>query len=338
MHKPEPFQKESVRIGTLREQLRTVAGLDLTVCVEVSEAADRIIKSKHVHRPGLALAGYTELFAHRRIQVLGNTECRYLSWLSEAERLTAFQRLLSFDVPCVVLTAGNELQPELREAAQTQGVPILCTEEPTVPFMSVLRDWLEDHFSLQVSLHGSLVDVYGIGLLVTGRAGIGKSEVALDLVERGHRLVADDIVIASKKSETVLMGSGTELGQHFMEIRGLGVVDIRSMFGIRAIRYQKRIEVVVELHTWDDEEDYTRLGLSDDEENVLDVALPLVKLPIVPGKNVTVICEVIAMNYLLKHYGYDSAEVFKERLADRLEKRKESFPRRGIEWFETDTE
>lgn len=338
MHKPKPFQKESVLISTLREELRTVAGLDLTVCVDVPDSADRIIKSKHVHRPGLALSGYTELFAHRRIQVLGNTECRYLSWLSEADRLAAFERLLSFDVPCVVVTAGNELQPELREAAQTQGVPILCTEEPTVPFMSVLRDWLDDHFALQVSLHGSLVDVYGIGLLITGRAGIGKSEVALDLVERGHRLVADDIVIASKKSETVLMGSGTELGQHFMEIRGLGVVDIRSMFGIRAIRYQKRIEVVVELHPWDDEEDYTRLGLSDDTESVLDVALPLVKLPIVPGKNVTVICEVIAMNYLLKHYGYDSAEVFKERLANRLEKRKEGFPRRGIEWFETDTE
>lgn len=338
MHKPKPFQKKSVRIGTLREQLQTVAGLELAYCVEVPDTPDRIIKSKHVHRPGLALAGYTELFAHRRIQVLGNTECRYLSWLSDEDRLAAFKRLLSFDVPCFVLTAGNELQPELREVAHQHAVPILCTGEPTVPFMSVLRDFLEDHFAFQVSLHGSLVDVYGIGLLITGRAGIGKSEVALDLVERGHRLVADDIVIASKKTETVLMGSGTELGQHFMEIRGLGIVDIRSMFGIRAIRYQKRIEVVVEMHPWDEEEEYVRLGMSDATEAILDVELPLVKLPIVPGKNVTVICEVIAMNYLLKHYGYDSAEVFKERLSDRLKGRKGSFPKRGIEWFEHDTE
>ena len=173
--------------------------------------------------------------------------------------------------------------------------------------MSRLRDFLEDQFAKQLTLHGSLMDVYGIGILLTGPAGIGKSEVALDLVERGHRLVADDVVIATKKTEGVLMGSGTDLAQHFMEIRGLGIVDVRAMFGVRAIRHQKRVEVIVRIHPWDENEEYTRISMVDETDTILDVELPVVKLPIVPGKNITVICEVIAMNYLLRHYGYDPA-------------------------------
>jgi hypothetical protein len=181
-----------------------------------------------------------------------------------------------------------------------------------------LREFLEDQFALQQTLHGSLVDVYGIGLLLLGKSGIGKSEVALDLIERGHRLVADDVVVVSKKSESVLIGSGTELTQHFMEIRGLGIVDVRAMFGIRAIRFQKRVEVVVGMELWEPEKEYTRLGMVEDHYEVLDTRLPLVKLPIVPGKNVTVICEVIAMNHLLRHYGYDPAQVLARRLAERI--------------------
>ena len=213
------------------------------------------------------------------------------------------------------------------------------TETPTVPFISQLRDVLEDQFAEQLTLHGSLVDVYGIGLLLAGPAGIGKSEVALDLVERGHRLVADDVVIATRKTEGVLLGSGTDLAQHFMEIRGLGIVDVRAMFGVRAIRYQKRIEVIVRIHPWDESEEYTRIGMVDETDSILGVEMPVVKLPIVPGKNVTVICEVIAMNHLLRHYGYDPAEVFQRRLKDRIEARRGGgAPRRGIEWFEHDIE
>jgi HPr kinase/phosphorylase len=182
------------------------------------------------------------------------------------------------------------------------------------------------------------VDVYGIGLLLIGKPGIGKSEVALDLVERGHRLVADDVVIATKRDEAILMGSGTELVQHFMEVRGLGLVDIRAMFGIRAIRFQKRIEVVVNMQLWDSEKEYTRINMVEDTHEILGVDLPMVQVPITPGKNITVICEVIAMNYLLRHYGYDPAEVFTERLRQRIQSDGPPTPRRGIEYFEQDYE
>jgi HPr kinase/phosphorylase len=176
-------------------------------------------------------------------------------------------------------------------------------------------------------------------MLLTGKSGIGKSEVALDLVERGHRLVADDVVILTRESANVLMGSGTDLVQHFMEIRGLGIVDVRAMFGIRAIRFQKRVEVVVNMQLWDPSQEYTRIGMIDEHEALLGVKMPLVRLPITPGKNVTVICEVIAMNHLLRHYGYDPAEVFASRLAQRIEdKNRQNTPSRGIEYFEHDYE
>jgi HPr kinase/phosphorylase len=180
--------------------------------------------------------------------------------------------------------------------------------------------------------------VYGIGLLLIGKSGIGKSEVALDLVERGHRLVADDVVMATKREDAILMGSGTELVQHFMEVRGLGLVDIRSMFGIRAIRFQKRIEVVVHMQLWDEEKEYTRINMVEDTHELLGVDLPKVEVPITPGKNITVICEVIAMNYLLRHYGHDPAEVFTERLRKRIQQKGAPAPRRGIEYFEQDYE
>jgi HPr kinase/phosphorylase len=338
MRQPTPYRKESISVEYLAERMRERVGVEMRPYNGV-DARQRSVTEASIHRPGLALAGYTELFTHHRVQVLGNTECRYLAWLGEAERQAAFERLLDFDLPCIVLTAGNTLPEPLRRAAEASGVPLFRTSEETVPFMSVLRDFLEDQFAEQLTLHGSLVDVYGIGLLLTGPAGIGKSEVALDLVERGHRLVADDVVIATKKASSVLMGSGTKLVQHFMEIRGLGIVDVRAMFGVRAIRYQKRVEVVVQIHHWDEAEEYTRIGMVDETQSILGVEMPVVKLPIVPGKNVTVICEVIAMNHLLRHYGYDPAEVFKRRLQDQIEARRGGgAPRRGIEWFEHDTE
>ena len=180
--------------------------------------------------------------------------------------------------------------------------------------------------------------MYGIGLLLTGKAGIGKSEVALDLVERGHRLVADDVVIATRRDGSILMGSGTDLVQHFMEVRGLGLVDIRAMFGIRAIRFQKRIEVIVNMQIWDPDREYTRIHMVEDTQEILGVDLPTVQVPITPGKNITVICEVIAMNYLLRHYGYDPAEVFAKRLRQRIQQRGGARPARGVEYFEQDYE
>ena len=339
MHEPQPFQKESITVDYLIHKLRDRVGIAIEPGTEV-DATDRLITESHIHRPGLALAGYTELFTHQRVQVLGNTECRYLAWLGDEAAGEAWARLLSFDLPCIILTAGNTLPDALAELATARGVPIFRTPVPTVPFITRLRDVLDDQFAQQLTLHASLVDVYGIGLLLNGPAGIGKSEIALDLVERGHRLVADDVVIASRKSYDVLMGGGTDIAQHFMEVRGLGIVDVKAMFGVRSIRHQKRIEVSVRLSHWDPDEEYTRIGMVDEMQSVLGVELPLVKLPIVPGKNVTVICEVIAMNHLLRNNGYDPAEEFGRRLQERIAAKTGGGgpPRREVEWFEHDFE
>ncbi len=336
-HQPIAYKKESITVEFLAEQLRTSVGLDIESVNDVA-GVDRLVTESNLHRPGLALAGYIDLFTHQRVQILGNTENLYLKHLSQTERAKAFRHLVKFPIPCIFLTEDNKLYKSLVNMATKAGIPIFRTSMPSTEFMSVLRDFLTDQFALQQSVHASLVDVYGIGLLLVGKPGIGKSEVALDLVERGHRLVADDVVIVTKKEESLLMGSGTALVQHFMEIRGLGLIDVRAMFGVRAIRFQKRVEVVVNMHIWDPDEEYTRLGMVEDAYDILGVKLPMVKLPITPGKNVTVLCEVIAMNHLLAHYGYNAADVFAERLADQIQSSSRDVPQRGIEYFEHDYE
>ncbi|WP_022835947.1 HPr(Ser) kinase/phosphatase [Salisaeta longa] len=331
------FQKSSITVAFMADQLREAVGVPLDKHNAVDDSA-RPVTESNLHRPGLALAGYVELFTHQRVQVLGNTEHRYLRHLGPDARAEAFGHLMQFDLPCIICTDGNALPaPQLQQATE-HGIPVYGTAWPTVRLMEALRTLLNDQFAPQRVVHGSLVDVYGIGLLLMGKPGIGKSEVALDLVERGHRLVADDVVVATRQEAGVLMGSGTDLVQHFMEVRGLGLVDVRAMFGIRAIRFQKRIEVVVDMQLWDEDKEYTRLHMVEDTHDILDVALPTVQVPITPGKNITVICEVIAMNYLLRHYGYDAAEVFTERLRARIRGESPSVPRRGIEYFEGDYE
>lgn len=297
---------------------------------------ENLITDKSLHRPGLALAGYVELFTYNRVQVVGNTEIRYLNSLEETKRRAAFTRLLEFKIPCIILTDSNALPEDYYRAAAERGIPMFGSTLETTKLAYFLADFLDDQFSPQVVIHGSFVDVYGIGILITGRSGIGKSEVALDLVERGHRLVADDVVMVTRKGEGILIGAGTDLVKHFMEIRGLGLIDVRSMFGIRAIRFQKRVEVVIELEEWLPDVDYTRTGLDELAFGLLDVEVPLVKLPIFPGKNVTVIAEVIALNYLLKHYGYDPAKQFARRLEQMIGDKKKGS--RAIDYFEHDFE
>ena len=301
--------------------------------------SDRLITEKNLHRPGLALAGYVELFTYHRVQIFGNTEIKYLNSLPEEERIASFSRLFGFEIPCIVVTNGNELSPCLLEVATRHQVPVFYTAFQTTKAYYYMSDFLDDQFAPQTVIHGAFVDVYGVGVLFIGRSGIGKSEIALDLVERGHRLVADDVVVVTQNAEGILMGSGTDLVKHFMEIRGLGLIDIRSMFGIRAIRFQKRLEIIVHLEEWDDASEYERTGLDSREADVLGVSIPHVQLPIFPGKNVTVITEVIALNYLLKHYGYDAAIEFSKRLQHRIDQR--NAPRsddRAIDWFEHDFE
>ena len=297
---------------------------------------EREITDKNIHRPGLALAGYVELFTYDRVQIFGNTEIRYLNHLTFDERINTVKTIFKFDLPCIFVTGENKLDDELVAIATEHHVSVILTPLETTKFVYFISDFLDDHFAPQTVLHGSFVDVDGIGVLITGRSGIGKSEIALDLVERGHRLVADDVVMVTRKGEGILMGAGSDVVKHYMEIRGLGLIDVRSIFGIRSIRFQKRVEIIVELQEWRDDIEYTRTGLDHENISILGVSLPHIKLPIVPGKNITVIVEVIAMDYQLKHYGYDSAKEFAKRLDAAIAEKTKG--KRVINYFDHDFE
>jgi len=303
--------KPKLTVGRLVERLRETLALEP---IPNFKGADREILSPNVSSPGLVLAGYVERFPAHRLQVFGETEITYIASRSESERRTILGTFFSFPLPAVFVTKGQHAPAEMVELAAAAGVPIIGSRLKTNEFFTRIKPWLEEEFAPTTTLHGSLADVFGVGLLLIGRSGIGKSECVLDLVERGHRLVADDVVMVTRRGTEVLLGRGHELQRHYMEIRGVGLVDVPSVFGIRAVRQQKRIEVVVELVDWDPELVIDRTGLDREGTTILDVTLPKIAVPLNPGKNITVIAEVIAMNHLLKYSGIDPAERFNERL------------------------
>jgi HPr kinase/phosphorylase len=286
-----------------------------------------------IHRPGMALMGFIENFLPERLQILGQTESIYLSQLSDDDCRRSIDRLFQFDIPGVMVAKSLDVPAYFVQRANECGVPVLRTPMSTTPFIHQLTSYLDAMFSPQTNLHGSLVDVYGVGLLFTGRSAIGKSETALDLVERGHRLVADDVVTITRRHGDILIGTGNQLLRHHMEIRGLGIIDVQAVFGIRSIRVQKRVEVQVELREWRADEDYDRTGLDRRQAEILGVSVPSVVIPIVPGKNVTVIAEVIALDYLLKAYGYNAAERLNAHLMEMMKRRSQAKA-----WVREDTE
>ena len=279
---------------------------------------DRPIPDPEVASPGLALAGYTGRFMPRRLHVLGETEISYLNSLDAAERRSRLERFFEYDLPCVFVTKGQEVPTELIDLARVRGIPLLRSRLKTAEFYRRIKPIVEEAFAPRTTLHGSLADVYGVGLLFIGQSGIGKSECVLDLVERGHRLVADDIVQVVRRGSDILIGSGHELAAHHMEIRGVGLVDIPALFGIRSVRQQKRIEVVVQLEAWEKAKDADRTGLQQLETTILDVTIPRVIVPLNPGKNITVISEVVAMMHLLRFAGVDVAAAFNQRLIRKM--------------------
>ena len=280
---------------------------------------EREITTPESASPGLVLAGFVGRFLHRRVQVMGETEIRYLDTLSSEERTHNLTRFFSYEMPVVFITKGLELPDGLLVAAAAGGVPIVRSRLKTAEFYRRLNPFLESEFAPTVTLHGSLADVFGVGLFFTGKSGIGKSECVLDLVERGHRLVADDMVIATRRGAGIVIGCGHELQRHYMEIRGVGLIDVPALFGIRSVRQQKRIEVVVELMEWKDGMPVERTGLDLATTDILEVPLPRISVPLNPGKNITVIAEVIAMNHLLRYAGVDAAEQFNKRLIGRMQ-------------------
>jgi len=301
---------------------RKSEALQLEVITEGSGLA-RPINVPEVSSPGLVLAGYIDRFMSERLHVLGQTEVNYLKSLPPAERRRSVEGLMQFELPCVFVTKGQRLPKELVEVAKERGVPLIRSKLSTSEFYRRLTPYLTEVFAPSTTLHGSLADVYGVGLLFMGRSGIGKSECVLDLVERGHRLVADDIVHVTRRGTDVLIGRANEIARRHMEIRGVGIVDVSALFGIRAVRQQKRIEVVVHLADWDTAKGIDRTGLEMESATVLDVELPKVVVPLNPGKNITVISEVVAMNHLLRYGGVDTPKAFNERLLARMAEQRE---------------
>ncbi len=295
-------------------------GLELTLVAGAIGLSHRV-SSARIQKPGLALTGYTEHLHPDRIQVLGNTEISYLGQLSPDRALTYVTALCSFPISCFIVTKGLTPPPFLREITEQAGIPLLVTPHQSSTFISLITKFLEERLLPTTNIHGVLVDVLGVGVLLLGKSGIGKSECALDLVIRGHRLVADDIIFIKKKMPAALVGQAAQVIQHHMEIRGLGIINIKDLYGVSSIREKKIIEMVIELVDWDATVEYDRLGIDERVYTILGVDLPHLTIPVRPGRNLTSIIEVAARNHLLKQMGYHAAKEFHENLLARLEVR-----------------
>ncbi|MGQ9534862.1 MAG: HPr(Ser) kinase/phosphatase [bacterium] len=284
----------------------------------------REITSCDIFRPGLALAGYTGYFLSDRIMIIGKTETSYLKTLEKKLKEKRIATIMKLGTPCIIVTKRLKIDKKIIEEADRKKIPILRTSLSTTPFIHNLSNYLDYKLAPMIFLHGTLMDIYGVGVLFLGKPGIGKSECALDLVERGHRLVADDLVKIIRRGE-VLIGTGAEKSEklrHHLEIRGVGIIDIFRIFGVKAVRLRKRIEVVIELVLWDETKgEYERLGLTRKLKEILGIKIPYIMLPLTPGKNISVIAEVVAMNYLLGLRGINIAQEYNEELSKIIKKK-----------------
>ena len=306
----------TISVRDLLEAKRESLGLEV---MNDGVGLDVFADDSDITSPGLALAGHVARVPDGRLWVFGETEMTYLDTLREDEARARLSAFFAFDIPAVFVTKHQDVPAYFLELATERGIAVLRSSQTTRAFYRRIKPYLEMALAPSTALHGSLADVYGVGLLFIGESGVGKSECVLDLVERGHRLVADDLVMVRRTGNDVLMGRGHELQRHHMEIRGVGIIDISALFGVTAIRQQKRIEVVVQLEMWDQNSHYSRTGLDGETHEVLGVHIPKVTVPLNPGKNITVISEVVAMNHLLTYSGINAAESFDKRLRQYLE-------------------
>lgn len=285
----------------------------------------RVITVDDLHRPGLEMAGYFDYHPTERVQVLGKTEIAFFETLPEETRKDRMMHFVSEDLPCVIIARGLEVPEEIIVICNEQQIPLLRSPLSTTTLSSRVTGFLERKLAPTATIHGVLVDVYGVGMLITGSSGIGKSETALELVKRSHRLVADDAVEIRQTSDNQLHGSAPELIRHLLEIRGIGIINVMTLFGAGAIRNNKRISVVIRLENWQQDKQYDRLGIDEETTRILDTDVPLVTIPVRPGRNLAVIIEVAAMNYRLKRMGYNAALQFTNKLTEQINEDTEDF-------------
>jgi HPr kinase/phosphorylase len=324
----------SVTVAALLAGHPETFGLPLEI-VGGAGGLDRLITSPHIQKTGLALAGFHEYLEPGRILIFGASEIRYLESLETESRVTAMRLALTHDFPCIVITGGFTLSPELIVEAERASLPVLKTAVATPTAIGKLSSILEDSLAARTILHAVLMDILGLGVLITGESGIGKSECALDLIVRGHRLVADDTVEVRRRQETILIGTCPDLTRHHMELRGLGVINIKELFGIASTRSSKRVELAVQLERWDPEREYERLGVDDVFHDILGLRVPLIRMPVAPGRNVAILVEVAARNQLLKARGHHAARALAERLERTLRHDAVSAPGEDDEELET---
>ncbi len=272
------------------------------------------IEVADVTRPGLQLAGHFAHFGPDRIQLIGNMETAFLDSLRAADRLARIDALFSRGIPCMILTRQHEVSPEMEQCAERYAIPILRTRAITSEFMSSLIKYLNVELAPRTSLHGVLVEVYGEGILILGESGVGKSETALEIVKRGHRLIADDLVEVLRVSDTTLLGRAPEIIRHLIEIRGVGILDVKELYGVSSVKMQENIHFVLNLELWDDKKTYERVGVSDEHTDILGIDVPSITIPVRPGRNLAIIVEVAAINFRQKQMGYNSAKALMERV------------------------
>jgi HPr kinase/phosphorylase len=307
---------QGVTVATVLRDVADSRALDLELLAG-ADGIDRRILTPHPQKTGLALSGFDAYLRGGRVLVFGESEIRYLYTLSPDQRSAVMRRVLERDLPCILVTDGHTPPPEASAEANRAGVPLLRTRVATPEAMARISSLLDTYLAARGVVHGVLMDILGLGVLVVGDSGIGKSECALDLVVRGHRLVADDAVELRCRAGSFIIGSCPELTRHHMEIRGLGLINVQEMFGVASTRTSKRVELVVQLERWEVGHEYDRLGIDEQYYETLGVRLPMIRMPVAPGRNVAILVEVAARNQLLRSRGHDAARRLVER-ADRM--------------------
>jgi HPr kinase/phosphorylase len=314
----EATQPAGVTVATVLRDLADSRSLDLEL-IAGGEGLDRRITIPHTQKTGLALSGFDAYLRGGRVLVFGESEIRYLEMLEPPDRTGVIRRVLSRNLPCLLITDGFATPPELAVEADRARVPLLRTRAATPEAMARLSALLDTYLAARGIVHGVLMDILGLGVLVIGESGIGKSECALDLVVRGHRLVADDAVELRCRAQSFVLGSCPELTQHHMEIRGLGLINVQDLFGVASTRTSKRVEMVVQLERWEPGREYDRLGIDDSYHELLGIRIPLIRMPVAPGRNVAILVEVAARNQLLRTRGHNAARRLVRRLNEELD-------------------
>ncbi len=302
------------------ELVRLIEKMNLENCTPDIDIKNIKISQPDVNRPALQLAGFFDHFDSERVQVIGHVEYAYMQQMDKEQGFQIISRLMDYKVPCIVFSRNNEVDEKFINLATEKGVPILRTAKTTSSFMAEVIRWLNVELAPRITIHGGLVDVYGEGILIMGESGIGKSEAALELIKRGHRLVTDDVVEIKKVSDDTLIGTSPDITRHFIELRGIGIIDVKTLFGVESVKNTQAIDLVIKLEEWSKEKQYDRLGLEESYIEFLGNKVVCHSIPIRPGRNLAIICEAAAVNYRQKKMGYNAAQELYNRVTNSLKK------------------